>query len=110
MKLRNRILLPVLTVMLIALVLALSALSIYLSNSQSRNDQRSQENLQDNLRQMALSKAQTYGNLFASLEQRALEQASLFSQSEQVIAAYRLALTGNPSNEDDPACREARAQ
>ncbi|RMD74568.1 MAG: hypothetical protein D6820_16455, partial [Lentisphaerae bacterium] len=39
---------------------------------------------------------------------QALAEASLWSSSEEVISAYRVALKGNIEDENDPACQRAR--
>ncbi|TVR41315.1 MAG: HAMP domain-containing protein [Planctomycetota bacterium] len=110
MNLRNRILLPLLLVIVIASIIAIAAMIMSLGQQQRQATTLAQESLEKSLGQLVKAKANTYANLYNSLEQRALEQASLFSQSQTVIEAYRHALTGNPLDENDQACREARAQ
>jgi hypothetical protein len=97
MSIRLKVLLPVL-----ATVLVLGGTSLYLL----RNDLGL---LQESfVRSMVFEKEAELAHSIASTSTRAREMASLFSSTPEVVRAFRMALGGDITDENDPAAQEAR--
>ncbi|MGE4505203.1 MAG: methyl-accepting chemotaxis protein [Desulfovibrionaceae bacterium] len=98
MSIRLKVLLPVLGTLLV-----LGGTSFYLLKD-------SMELLQQNfVRNMVMEKQAELENSIAATSARAREMASLFSQLPEAQAAFKLALSGDIENENDPAAQQARA-
>jgi len=97
MSIRLKVLLPVL-----ATVLLLGGASLYLLRMDLGL-------LRENfVRSMVHEKEAELAHSIASASSRAREMASLFSATPEVIEAFRIAHTGDITNEADPASQEAR--
>ncbi|MCW7753130.1 methyl-accepting chemotaxis protein [Desulfobotulus sp. H1] len=107
--LQNRIMTPMLAALVLAAIVGYGSLWFLLHTLSQRHMTDLMEIHAESLDQYIQSKTAQYQGLFSSLQARALEQASLFSATPEVLNAYKLAHKGNPLDEQDPYCREARA-
>ncbi|MBU4191869.1 MAG: PAS domain-containing protein [Pseudodesulfovibrio sp.] len=99
MSIRLKVLLPVL-----ATVLTLGGTGLYLLRTDLGL-------LQHNfVRSMVMEKEAELAHSIATTSSRAREMAALFSRTPEVVQAFRVALSGNINDENDPAAQEARVQ
>jgi methyl-accepting chemotaxis protein len=107
-SLRNKILIPIIGLVLVVGVIAAIATSVMVTRLTDTQLERAQTAFQKNIDEKQDVIHSTYQQLKAAVEEKALEEAALFSQLPQVEAAYRLALSGNIEDEADPKGQQAR--
>ena len=110
LNLRSRLLIPILTALFIAGIIGTTGIFFVMKqlSNQHQSDLRATHNLL--LKQRINSKYNEYTSLMNSIQNRALELAALFSTPEWVISAYKLAASGEATDETDPKSRQARKQ
>jgi methyl-accepting chemotaxis protein len=104
-----RILIPIAALILAAGVISFLGLRSLMQQQAHLEQAADTAALDASLDQLLASKTAAYQLQVAGMEQRALEQASLFSSTGPVMEAYLVAMAGNPLNEEDEACRRARS-
>ncbi|MBN2645036.1 MAG: HAMP domain-containing protein [Desulfuromonadaceae bacterium] len=109
-KIRTKFLLPIFAILIVSFAGGLWALNVaidYLVKSQLATTQ----NLaMDAIEKSATEKRKNIESDIQRLGQKALEQAAILARMPGVEQAYQLALSGNISDEQDPACQQARQQ
>ncbi len=109
-SIRQQMLFSISIVLLLTGVTSVLFLNGLLNRFRTKQSEDIQAAHRQALQEMANNKKAEYESLFKAETERAMDIASLFSQSSIVIDAYRLAYTGDVTNEDDEACRQARAK
>ena len=108
MRLRSKILFPVIGITLA--VCAIGFTAVYSSvNSLINNNTAQARTLSDeSIQNIIHERSQAYNGSVNQVAQEALELASLFSQQSQVIEAYQLAHQGDIEQANDPTVQQAR--
>ncbi|HRX52815.1 MAG TPA: methyl-accepting chemotaxis protein, partial [Candidatus Krumholzibacteria bacterium] len=108
MSLRNKLVLPVIVCVILAGVVSVLTINGQVSGLVDRNVDGMSAAAQTQLDDLIAGKAHEFESHLASLEDRALAQAALFSRLPQVEAAYRVAHQGDMTDEADPSGQQAR--
>jgi methyl-accepting chemotaxis protein len=108
LSLRNKILLPTIAVILVIGATAAITTSVMFKNLQDRQFESVQVAFQRGLNEKRNTIIGNYQQLKAAIEEKALEEAALFSKLPFIEQAYRLALSGNIDDERDAKGRQAR--
>ena len=108
MSLRNKLILPVIVCVILAGVVSVLTINGQVSGLVDRNVDGMSAAAQAQLDDLIAGKAHEFESHLASLEDRALAQAALFSRLPQVEAAYRVARQGDMTDEADPSSQQAR--
>ena len=108
LSLRNKILLPIMAIVLIAGIIAAISTSVMVKRLTDAQLERAQIAFKKTIDEKQNAIFGTYQQLKAAIEEKALEEAALFSRIPQVENAYRLALSGKIDDEADPKGQQAR--
>lgn len=110
MDLKWRLLIPIVSVLTMACLFGLALLIIARSMLLQAQSEQLNQTHSKMIRMHMDDKQAQYESLIHMLNDRAMEQAAFFSQMPEVLSAYRLACQGDPTDENDPKTRQARAQ
>ena len=110
MRLRSKILLPVIGITLAVSAIGLLAVDASVSGLIDHSTKQARTLSDESIQSIVRERAQAYNGSVNETAQAALELASLFSRQSQVIQAYELADQGDIDQPDDPTVQQARQQ
>ena len=110
MKLRTKLFVPVTVFVLIAGIASLFFLASMISRLVDDQVSRTKERTWARLEQNSQSQIERIYREIEKYGNKAKGEATLFTGIPQVLDAYRLAMTGNIDNENDPVVQQARVQ
>jgi methyl-accepting chemotaxis protein len=110
MKLRTKLFVPVAAIVLLAGIGSLFFATKMVSDLVDTQVTRTEKNSWALLEQSSKSEIQRVYREIEKLGGKAKEEAALFTGVQEVLDAYRLAMTGDINNETDPTAQQARIQ
>jgi methyl-accepting chemotaxis protein len=108
MNIRTKITAPTVFFFILFGVVGAVLVSRLITASVREQVQHAQDAMFESLRISSEEKIRELDNTIDRIAKKALNEAALFSGSPEVIAAYKVALSGNIDNEADPQAQKAR--
>ncbi len=108
MRLRGKLLLPVVGITTLACVAGFLALSSTINGLIEQSTTQAQTLSDEAVKSVIHERAEAYSGSVDQVANEALQLASLFSQQADVIEAYQQAHTGDINDENDPTVQQAR--
>lgn len=105
---RNKILLPVTAIVVLAGIVVAAIVSMVLQNLLNKELELAESAFETSIQERQVVILGNYEQMKAAIQKKALENAALFSQLPAVEEAYRVAHSGNIGDEADPSGQEAR--
>ncbi|MEW6521062.1 MAG: methyl-accepting chemotaxis protein [Thermodesulfobacteriota bacterium] len=110
MNIRTKITAPTVFFFILFGVVGAFLVSRLITASVREQVQHAQDAMFESLRITSEEKIRELNNTIDRIAKKALNEAALFSGSPEVIAAYKIALSGNIDNEEDPKAQQAREE
>lgn len=110
MYIKNKITLPITFAMVISGIIGGLLINSVLSGLIERQQESAQKNTWSILDSAAQNKVAEIQSSIRRMQQKALEETSLFTNMPEIIAIYEFALTGNIDDESDPIVQKSRTQ
>ncbi len=110
MKIRGKFIIPVLSLVIVATVIAVITVNLTVKDLVQEQEKAFLDYADRIFSEQAKERKQAIYNSMEQQARTALEQASFFTRHPQVQEAYRLALTGNIDDERDETVQWARQQ
>ena len=110
MKIRSKFLLPIVGLVILSVLIAVVSINMTVSGLVNEQERSFVTYAQDVLSSQARARKESIYDSINQLGNVALKQAALFSQVPEVQSIYKLALSGNLTDEADPTMQLGREQ
>ncbi len=110
MKIRGKFIVPIVGMVILSVLIAVASINMTVSGLINEEETSFMDYAHDVLSEQAKARKESIYDSINQLGDVALKQAALFSQVPEVQSAYKLALSGDMTDESDPIMQLGREQ